>query len=83
MAYLKSCLVLIGFIGRTPISELCKIAMESFMQIKGNIGKKLSEKWSESDVDLVTTVRKNMKAKAMYLFDREMLSKRYIIETIN
>jgi hypothetical protein len=43
----------------------------------------LSEKLSETDVDLVTTVRKNMKAKAMSAFDRAMLSKRYIIETIN
>jgi len=43
----------------------------------------LSEKLSETDVDLVTTVRKNMKAKAMSVFDRAMLSKRYIIETIN
>ena len=50
---------------------------------KGYIGKKLSDKLSETDVDLVTTVRKNMKAKAMSAFDRAMLSKRYIIETIN
>jgi hypothetical protein len=40
------------------------------------LGKKLSEKLSEADIDLVTTVRKNMIA-------RPMLSKRYIIETIN
>jgi hypothetical protein len=45
--------------------------------------KKLSEKLSETHVDLVTTVRKNMKAKAISAFDRAMLSKRYIIETIN
>ena len=32
---------------------------------------------------LVTTVRKNMKAKVMSLWDRAMLSKRFIIETIN
>jgi hypothetical protein len=38
---------------------------------------------SENDVDLVTTVRKNMKAKAISAFDRAMLSKKYIIETIN
>ena len=38
---------------------------------------------AESDIDLVTTVRKNMKAKALSIFDRAMLSKRYIIETIN
>jgi hypothetical protein len=34
-------------------------------------------------VDLMTNVCKNMKAKAMSVFCRGMLSKRYIIETIN
>ena len=34
-------------------------------------------------VDLITTVRSNMKAKAMSLWDRAMLSRRFIIETIN
>jgi hypothetical protein len=50
---------------------------------KGYIGKKLSEKLSKNDVDLVTTVCENMKTKAISVFDRAMLSKRYIIETIN
>jgi hypothetical protein len=34
-------------------------------------------------ISLTTTVRKNMKAKAISLWDRAMLSRRYIIETIN
>ena len=51
---------------------------------KGYIGKKLAENLSENDIDLVTTtVRKNMKAKVISTFDRAMLSKIYIIETIN
>ena len=37
----------------------------------------------EKGVKLVTNVRKNMKAKAMSLWDRAMLSRRFIIETIN
>jgi hypothetical protein len=68
---------------RTPIPELCKNLYGKLYADKGYIGKKLSEKLSEIDVDLVTTVRKNMKAKAISAFDRAMLSKRYIIETIN
>jgi hypothetical protein len=68
---------------RTPIPELCKNLTGKLYADKGYIGKKLSEKLSETDVDLVTTVRKNMKAKAISAFDRAMLSKRYIIETIN
>lgn len=34
-------------------------------------------------VDLITTVRRNMKAKAISLWDRAMLSRRFIIEAIN
>jgi hypothetical protein len=68
---------------RTPIPELCKNLCGKLYADKGYIGKKLSEQLAKSDVDLVTTVRKNMKAKAMSAFDRAMLSKRYIIETIN
>ena len=43
----------------------------------------MAEKLSEKDINLVTTARKNMKAKVISAFDRAMLSKRYIIETIN
>jgi hypothetical protein len=68
---------------RTPTPELCKNLHGKLYGDKGYIGKKLSETFAESDIDLVTTVRKNMKAKAISIFDRAMLSKRYIIETIN
>jgi hypothetical protein len=68
---------------RTPIPELCKNLSGKLYADKGYIGKKLSEKLAEIDVDLVTTVRKNMKARAMSASDRVMLSKIYIIETIN
>jgi hypothetical protein len=61
---------------RTPIPELCKNLTGKLYADKGYIGKKLSEKLSETDVDLVTTVRKKMKAKAVSAFDRAMLSKR-------
>jgi hypothetical protein len=39
--------------------------------------------YGDKGVSLITTVRKNMKAKAISLWDRAMLSRRYIIETIN
>ena len=68
---------------RTPIPELCKNLYGKLYADKGYIGKKLNEKLAAHNVDLVTTVRKNMKAKAMSVFDRAMLSERYIIETIN
>jgi hypothetical protein len=50
---------------------------------KGYLSKALEVNLFEDDVTLITTVRKNMKAKAMSLWDRAMLSKRFIIETIN
>jgi len=50
---------------------------------KGYISKKLSASLKDKGVDLITTVRRNMKAKAMSLWDRAMLSRRFIIETIN
>ena len=68
---------------RTPIPELCKNHYRKLYADKGYIGKKLREKLYETDVDLDTTVRKNMKAKVMSLFDGVMLVERYIIETIN
>lgn len=68
---------------RTPIPELCKNFSGKLYADKGYIGKNLSEKLAETDVDLDTTVRKNITAKEMSAFDRTMLSKRYIIETIN
>jgi DNA-dependent RNA polymerase auxiliary subunit epsilon len=61
---------------RTPIPELCKNLYGKLYADKGYIRKKLSEKLAESDINLVTTVRKKMK-------DKAMLSNRYTIETIN
>ena len=37
----------------------------------------------DKGVELVTNVRKNMKAKLHSIWDRAMLSRRFIIETIN
>ena len=68
---------------RSPIPDLCKDLTGKLYADKGYIGKKLSQTLKESDIDLVTTVRKNMKAKVISAFDRAMLSKRYIIETVN
>ena len=50
---------------------------------KGYLSKALEANLFEDCVTLITTVRKNMKAKAMSLWDRAMISKRFIIEKIN
>ena len=50
---------------------------------KGYISKALSEDLKEDGITLITTHRKNMKPKVLAAWDRAMLSKRFIIETIN
>ena len=51
---------------RMPIPKLCKHLYRKLYADKGYIGKKLSDKLAETDVDLVTTFSKNMKAKEIY-----------------
>ena len=66
-----------------PVEELASGLIDKLYGDKGYLSKKLAANLSEKGVTLITTVRKNMKAKAMSLWDRAMLSKRFIIETIN
>ena len=55
---------------RSPIPDLCKNLTGKLYANKGYIGKSLSQTLKESDIDLVTTVQKNMKAKVISAFDR-------------
>ena len=50
---------------------------------KGYIGQKLFDFLFEDGIHLVTGLKTNMKNKLMPFYDRMMLRKRYIIETIN
>ena len=43
----------------------------------------MSEKLLERGLELITSLRKNMKTRLMLLADRILLRKRFIIETIN
>lgn len=67
---------------RPPVLYLCKNLTVKFYADKGYIDNKLTEKLSKRDIDLVTTVRKNMNPKVIFAFHKAMLLKRYIIETI-
>ena len=67
---------------RKPIPEMVKNLWGSLYADKGYISKNLTEKLALDDIKLVTGARKNMKKKMMSLWDRLMLRKRYIIETI-
>ncbi len=50
---------------------------------KGYISKKLFDSLMKKDLQLITTIKGNMKNKLIPLIDRILLRKRYIIETIN
>jgi hypothetical protein len=66
-----------------PVPELAEGLTDKLYGDKGYLSQALAADLFEKGVTLVTTVRKNMKAKAISLRDRAMLSRRYIIETIN
>jgi len=50
---------------------------------RGYISQKLFEKLLKKDITLVTRAKKNMKNKLMNLYDRLMLRKRVVIESVN
>ena len=50
---------------------------------RGYISQKLFEKLLEKDITLVTRAKKNMKNKLMDFYDRLMLRKRTVIESVN
>ncbi len=58
---------------RKPVPEMAKDYVSSL----------LSDELFEQDVGLITNVRRNMKPRAIVLWDKIMLKKRFIIETVN
>lgn len=68
---------------RTPAKELAEGLTGRLYADKGYISKTLEEDLAIQGVTLITGVRKNMRAKAYSAWDKIMLSKRFIIETVN
>lgn len=66
-----------------PVKEMVVDSMDKLYADKGYISKALASDLLERGVTIINNVRKNMKAKALSLWDRAMLSRRFIIETIN
>jgi hypothetical protein len=66
-----------------PVRELAECLTDKLYGDKGYLSKTLEADLLDKGVSVITTVRKSMKAKAISLWDRAMLSRRYIIETIN
>ncbi len=67
---------------RQPLPDMVKNLWGSLFADKGYLSQSLTDELAEKDITFITTIRKNMKPKLMRLWDRLMLRKRYIIETI-
>ena len=68
---------------RTPVPFLAKHLLGKLFGDRGYISEKLTQLLATQDVELITTVRNNMKPKVLKAFDKLLLRKRSIIETIN
>ena len=68
---------------RKPVPELVSELVGWIYGDKGYLSEKLRSWLEEKGIHLVTKNRKNMKAKAMKAFDKIMLRKRAVIESVN
>ncbi|ABM01943.1 transposase, IS4 family [Psychromonas ingrahamii 37] len=68
---------------RNPVPDMVGALSGKLYGDKGYLGKALASKLQEKGVELITNVRKNMKKGVISKWDKAMLSKRYLIETIN
>lgn len=68
---------------RTPVPGMLKKFIGKVFGDRGYISKKLTELLASDDVELITTIKKTMKPKVLAAFDKLLLRKRSIIETIN
>lgn len=68
---------------RTPVPAMLKNFVGKVFGDRGYISKKLAELLASDEVELITTLKKNMKPRVLAAFDKLLLRKRSIIETIN
>ena len=68
---------------RTPVLSMAKHIFGKLFGDKGYISQELTKKLFNQNVELITSVRKNMKNKFLHVMDKILLRKRSIIETIN
>jgi hypothetical protein len=68
---------------RKPVPSLLKHFISKVFGDRGYISKKRAELLTLDDVELITTLKKHMKPRVLAAFDKLLLPKRCIIETIN
>jgi len=67
---------------RKPLPEMCKGLFGLLFADKGYVGKRLAEALHEMGVRLVTTLKKNMKPVALTAFEKALLKRRSLVETV-
>jgi hypothetical protein len=68
---------------RNPIPDMVNALSGKLYGDKGYLGKALASQLQDKGVELIINIRKKMKKVAISKWDKKMLSKRYLIETIN
>lgn len=68
---------------RKPVPEMANGIFGKLYADKGYISNTLKEELFNKGVELITSIRKNMKKRLLSLWDRALLKKRFIIETVN
>jgi hypothetical protein len=67
---------------KVPVKDLCSNLFGKLYGDKGYLGSKLFEELFSEKLELITNIRGNMKNKLLKIYDKLMLRKRFIIETI-
>lgn len=68
---------------RTPILQLVKRVFGKLFADKGYLSNRLRADLRDIGIDLITSIKRNMQPQIMPLYDKLLLKKRAIIETIN
>lgn len=68
---------------RTPVLIMAKKIIGKLFGDKGYISQELTDKLFKNGLQLITSVKKNMKNKLLPMIDKILLRKRSIIETVN
>lgn len=68
---------------RKPLPDMCQTLMGKLFGDKGYISQSLHDELLENNLELITSIRSNMKPKLLTLIDKLLLRKRSVIETIN
>ena len=68
---------------RKPLPDMCQLIMGKLFGDKGYISQSLHDELLENNLELITSIRTNMKPRLLTLIDKLLLRKRSVIETIN